>query len=85
LKAAFKKAERGLAVIRRESVAPSEEETGDDNGLTMAQLEVESRAGETRLIVRLPVPHMERTESAEAIVATHASIAGLTVQLKATA
>jgi hypothetical protein len=85
LKAAFKKAKRGLAVTRRESVARSGAETGDDNGLTMAQLEVESKAGETRLIVRLPVRRMERTERAEAIVATHAYMAGLTVQLKATA
>jgi hypothetical protein len=56
----------------------------DDNGLTMAQLKVESKAGETRLIVRLPVRRVERTARAEAIVATHAYMTGLTVQLKAT-
>jgi hypothetical protein len=60
------------AVTRRESGAGSGAETGDDNGLTMAQHEVELKADEARLIVRLPRAAHGRTEGAEAIVAIHA-------------
>jgi CRP-like cAMP-binding protein len=45
--------------------------------------EVESKAGETRFIVRLPVRQIERNEGPEAIAATRAYIAELTEQLEA--
>src|SRR5262245_3109558 len=66
--------------------------SGEGLGLTISQgivgdrhggeLEVESKAGETRFIVRLPVRQIERNEGAEAIVATRTSIADLTEQLE---
>ena len=48
---------------------------GDRHG---GEIEVESKAGETRFIVRLPVRRVERNETAEAIVATRAVMAELT-------
>ncbi len=66
--------------------------SGEGLGLTISQgivgdrhggeIEVESKAGETRFIVRLPVRQIERNEGAEAIVATRASMAELTEQLE---
>src|SRR4029077_7537997 len=47
---------------------------GDRHG---GEIEVESKAGETRFIVRLPERHIERNEAAEAIVATPAVTAEL--------
>ena len=52
---------------------------GDRHG---GEIEVESKAGETRFIVRLPVRRIERNEGAEAIVATRAYMAELTEQLE---
>ena len=52
---------------------------GDRHG---GEIEVESKAGETRFIVRLPVRRVERNEGAEAIVATRAYMAELTEQLE---
>ena len=52
---------------------------GDRHG---GEIEVESKAGETRFIVRLPVRQIERNEGAEAIVATRAYMAELTEQLE---
>ena len=52
---------------------------GDRHG---GEIEVESKAGETRFIVRLPVRRIERNEGAEAIVATRAYMAELTEQLR---
>jgi signal transduction histidine kinase len=52
---------------------------GDRHG---GEIEVESKAGETRFIVRLPVRRIERTEGAEAIAASRAYIAELTEQLE---
>ena len=51
---------------------------GDRHG---GEIEVESKSGETRFIVRLPVRRIERNEGAEAIVATRAYMAELTEQL----
>jgi signal transduction histidine kinase len=48
---------------------------GDRHG---GEIEVESKAGETRFIVRLPVRRVERNEAAEAIVASRAVMAELT-------
>jgi signal transduction histidine kinase len=48
---------------------------GDRHG---GEIEVESKAGETRFIVRLPERRVERNEAAEAIVASRAVIAELT-------
>ena len=48
---------------------------GDRHG---GEIEVESRAGETRFIVRLPVRRVERNEAAEAIAASRAVMAELT-------
>ena len=42
------------------------------------EIEVESKAGETRFIVRLPVRRVERNEAAEAVAATRAVMAELT-------
>jgi Cyclic nucleotide-binding domain/Histidine kinase-, DNA gyrase B-, and HSP90-like ATPase len=53
---------------------------GDRHG---GEIEVESKAGETRFIVRLPVRQIERNEGPEAIAATSAYIAELTEQLEA--
>ena len=52
---------------------------GDRHG---GEIEVESKAGETRFIVRLPVRRVERNEGAEAIVASRADVAELTEQLE---
>ena len=48
---------------------------GDRHG---GEIEVESKAGETRFIVRLPVRRVERNEAAEAIVSSRAVMAELT-------
>jgi signal transduction histidine kinase len=48
---------------------------GDRHG---GEIEVESKAGETRFIVRLPVRGVERNEAAEAVVANRAVMAELT-------
>ena len=48
---------------------------GDRHG---GEIEVESKAGETRFIVRLPVRRIERNEGAEAIAANRAYMAELT-------
>ena len=52
---------------------------GDRHG---GEIEVESKAGETRFIVRLPVRRIERNEGADAIVATRAYMAELTEQVE---
>ena len=52
---------------------------GDRHG---GEIEVESKAGETRFIVRLPVRLIERNEGAEAIVANRAYMAELAEQLE---
>jgi signal transduction histidine kinase len=52
---------------------------GDRHG---GEIEVESKEGETRFIVRLPVRRIERNEGAEAIVASRAYMAELTEQLE---
>jgi signal transduction histidine kinase len=52
---------------------------GDRHG---GEIEVESKAGETRFIVRLPVRQIERNEGPEAIAATRAYMAELTEQLE---
>ena len=52
---------------------------GDRHG---GEIEVESKAGETRFIVRLPVRRVERNEAAEAIVASRASMAELSERLE---
>ena len=52
---------------------------GDRHG---GEIEVESKAGETRFIMRLPERRVERNEAAEAIVATRAYMAELTEQLE---
>ena len=52
---------------------------GDRHG---GEIEVESRAGETRFIVRLPVRQIERNEGAEASVANRVYLAELTEQLE---
>ena len=52
---------------------------GDRHG---GEIEVESKAGETRFIVRLPVRQIERNEGAEAVVATRAYMVELTEQLE---
>ena len=62
--------------------------SGKGLGLTISQgivgerhggeIEVESKAGETRFIVRLPVRRVERNEGAEAVVAHRAVMAELT-------
>ena len=52
---------------------------GDRHG---GEIEVESKAGQTRFIVRLPERRVERNEAAEAIVATRAYMAELTEQLE---
>jgi signal transduction histidine kinase len=52
---------------------------GDRHG---GEIEVESKAGETRFIVRLPLRRIERNEGAEAIAANRAYIAELTEQLE---
>ena len=52
---------------------------GDRHG---GEIEVESKAGETRFIVRLPVRQIERNEGPEAIAATRAYVAELTEQLE---
>jgi signal transduction histidine kinase len=52
---------------------------GDRHG---GEIEVESKAGETRFIVRLPVRRIERNEGPEAIAASRAYMAELTEQLE---
>ena len=52
---------------------------GDRHG---GEIEVESKAGETRFIVRLPVRRIERNEGAEAIAANRAYMAELTERLE---
>ena len=52
---------------------------GDRHG---GEIEVESKAGETRFIVRLPERRVERNEAAEAIVASRMYLAELTEQLE---
>ena len=52
---------------------------GDRHG---GEIEVESKAGETRFIVRLPMRQIEGYEGAEVIVATRAYMAELTEQLE---
>ena len=54
---------------------------GDRHG---GEIEVESKAGETRFIVRLPVRRIERNEGAETIAASRAYMAELTEQLEET-
>ena len=66
--------------------------SGEGLGLTISQgivgdrhggeIEVESKAGETRFIVRLPLRQIERKEGAEAIGATRAYMVELTEQLE---
>ena len=66
--------------------------SGEGLGLTISQgivgdrhggeIEVESKAGETRFIVRLPVRRIEGNQGAAAIVATRTSMAELTEQLE---
>jgi signal transduction histidine kinase len=66
--------------------------SGKGLGLTISQgivgnrhggeIEVESKAGETRFIVRLPVQQIERNEGPEAIAASRAYMAELTEQLE---
>ncbi len=66
--------------------------SGEGLGLTISQgivgdrhggeIEVESKAGETRFIVRLPVRRVERNEAAEAIVASRAYMAELSERLE---
>jgi signal transduction histidine kinase len=68
--------------------------SGKGLGLTISQrivgdrhsgeIEVESKAGETRFIVRLPVRRVERNEAPEAIVAGRAVIAELTERFEET-
>ena len=52
---------------------------GDRHG---GEIEVESKAGETRFIVRLPVRQVERNEGSEAIAAGRAYMAELTERLE---
>ncbi len=52
---------------------------GDRHG---GEIEVESKAGETRFIVRLPVRRIERNDGPEAIAASRAYMAELTEQLE---
>ena len=52
---------------------------GDRHG---GEIEVESKAGETRFIVRLPVRQIERNEGPEAIAASRAYMAELAEQLE---
>ena len=52
---------------------------GDRHG---GEIEVESKGGETRFIVRLPVRRIERNEGADAIAANRAYMAELTEQLE---
>ena len=52
---------------------------GDRHG---GEIEVESKAGETRFIVRLPVRQIERKEGPETIAASRAYMAELTEQLE---
>ena len=52
---------------------------GDRHG---GEIEVESKAGETRFIVRLPERRVERNEGAEAIAASRAYMAELTEQFE---
>ena len=52
---------------------------GDRHG---GEIEVESKAGETRFIVRLPMWQVERNEGPEAIAASRAYMAELTEQLE---
>ncbi len=52
---------------------------GDRHG---GEIEVESKAGETRFIVRLPVRQVERNEDSEAIAAGRAYMAELTERLE---
>ena len=52
---------------------------GDRHG---GEIEVESKAGETRFIVRLPVRQIERNEGAEASVANRVYLAEMTEQLE---
>ena len=54
---------------------------GDRHG---GEIEVESKAGETRFIVRLPVRQIERNDGPEAIAASRAYMAELTEQLEET-
>ena len=66
--------------------------SGKGLGLTISQgivgnrhggeIEVESKAGETRFIVRLPVRRVERNEAAEPIVASRAFMAELSERLE---
>src|SRR4030095_7055694 len=52
---------------------------GDRHG---GEIEVESKAGETRFIVRLPMRQVERNEGTEAIAASRAYLAELTEKLE---
>ena len=64
---------KGLGLTISQSIV------GDRHG---GEIEVESKAGETRFIVRLPVRRIERNQGAEAIVASRAYMAELTEQLE---
>jgi signal transduction histidine kinase len=64
---------KGLGLTISQSIV------GDRHG---GEIEVESKAGETRFIVRLPVRRIERNEGAEAIGATRAYMAELTERLE---
>ena len=63
---------KGLGLTISQSIV------GDRHG---GEIEVESKARETRFIVRLPVRRIERNEAVEAIAANRAYIAELTEQL----
>jgi signal transduction histidine kinase len=64
---------KGLGLTISQGIA------GDRHG---GEIEVESKAGETRFIVRLPVRRIERNEAAEAIVASRAFMAELSERLE---
>ena len=70
---------KGVGSGKGLGLAISQGIVGDRHG---GEIEVESKAGETRFIVRLPARQIERNEGAEAIVATRAYLAELTQQLE---
>jgi signal transduction histidine kinase len=72
---------KGVGSGKGLGLAMSQGIVGDRHG---GEIEVESKAGETRFIVRLPVRQIERNEGAEAIAATRAYMAELTEQLEET-
>ena len=72
---------KGVGSGKGLGLAMSQGIVGDRHG---GEIEVESKAGETRFIVRLPVRQIERNEGAEAIAATRAYMAELTEQFEET-